>query len=169
MLWIDEADLVLFADESDAPPEGGATSDLEERMSVPGWLGSGNRIYTGCAVENGSLPSLTFRLPEMLHAVGSGVVDTRRVPAPIRSAWHKCSCVSADVANKFAEFSVVNVSFVFAHLSAALFAMGKLRRADDTVIAISEGMEETVHEIREAFGRDGAFIFGRYCVWVKRD
>ncbi|KAL7277649.1 hypothetical protein ACG7TL_008576 [Trametes sanguinea] len=161
-LLIDEADPVMYSEMASAPAEDAVGHDLDKCLSAPGWLSNANRIYTAFALENGFFVDMTFRLSNLLREAGFEVVDTKRVVAPSGRACHTLRPDRTE--HGFEEFSVENITFIFEHLAAALFAKGKLCNNEGTAVTSLEEMKSMVAGVKEGLRQEGGFSFGRYCV-----
>ncbi|KAI0764642.1 hypothetical protein C8Q74DRAFT_1283089 [Fomes fomentarius] len=159
---IEETDPVLYHYDA-VPPEDASVQDLEDIMGGTGWIAQGNRMYTGCAIENGVVTNLTHLLPSLLTEAGFEVIDTKRSLAP----WGKC-CRQVEGMAQYEQFTLENMRGIFRHTGGVLMSKGKLLATNGTVIREQEDLEVALKQVEEGMQEEGAVSPVRYCVAVKK-
>ena len=109
--------------------------------------------------------SLTYRFPELLGAAGFEVRYAKRAIAP--AGPHCRSLLSESDAAELGEFTVENLVFIFRHLAAALFAKGRLRNPDGTLVETEEARDSMMADVAEGLRREGGVSIGR-CLIAKK-
>ncbi|RPD57318.1 hypothetical protein L226DRAFT_547045 [Lentinus tigrinus ALCF2SS1-7] len=163
ILFLDDADPVIYTEQSPPPPEDALSHDIPASLGAPGWQGKANRIYLAFALGNNFVVDLTFRLPSMLSAAGFTLAETKRGYATAGKLCHTFRGNAGDTWG-FEDFSIENFVFIFEHLAPALLAKGELYQPDGTKVTSEQEMQAMLQEIRDGLRAGGAVSVGRYFI-----